>query len=50
MSTIQCTKRNALKITEISKPLSVNMITGALRFLMQLQISTYTMWGEKKKH
>lgn len=36
MSAIQYTERNALKITEILKPLSVNMTTGASRFLIQL--------------
>ena len=43
MSAIQYTESNVLKITEILKPLSVNMTTGASRFLMQLWTSTYTV-------
>lgn len=49
MSAILCTERNALKITEFSIPLEVNMITGALRFLTPLLTSTYTAQGRNIK-
>lgn len=49
MSAIQYKERNTSKITKISKPLSINMITGASRFLMQLHTSTYIMWERNIK-